>query len=79
MSLFQSPAYMSSEKFMRALTFKIRLDARNITMRNIRISEPEFDGRAYPEVYQLCVCGKNGKLFLSPSRGNCQATQTVCN
>ena len=64
---------------LASLFFQIKLDARNITMRNIKISTPSFDGRPYPEVYQLCVCGGNGKLFLSPSRGNCQATSTVCN
>ena len=58
---------------------QIRLNAKNVTIKNLFLSEPEFDGQPYPEVYQLCICAANGKLFVAPSRGNCQATNTVCN
>jgi len=56
----------------------IRLDAKNISIPNMLISRPEFDGNPYPDVYQLCICRSNGKLFISEARGNCQATGRVC-
>ena len=57
---------------------QIRLDAKTIKFKNLPKSFPAFDGKPYPEVYQLCVCGANGKLFLAPSRGNCQAVSIIC-
>ena len=58
--------------------FQLHLDAARLALHNITMSSPRFDGRPYPEVYQLCVCGNSGVLFLSPSRGNCQATKDIC-
>ena len=72
-------SYIRENKYVIFVFFQIRLNAKNITMKNILISRAEFDGSPYAEVYQLCVCGTNGKLFLSPSRGNCQATISICN
>lgn len=62
-------------------TKAIRFDARNISLKNVVVSTPVFDGRPYPDVYQLCICAQNGKMFLSParSRANCQATSSICN
>ncbi|XP_013398236.1 zeta-sarcoglycan-like isoform X1 [Lingula anatina] len=56
----------------------IRLNSQNIHMKNLQVSSPVGSGRAYPEVYQLCVCGNNGRLFLSEPTGECQATADVC-
>ncbi|KAI0228022.1 Delta-sarcoglycan [Lamellibrachia satsuma] len=63
---------------IQSLKEAIRLDAKIIKFKNLPKSFPAFDGKPYPQVYQLCVCGMNGKLFMAPSRGNCQAVSNIC-
>ncbi|XP_023235191.1 delta-sarcoglycan-like isoform X2 [Centruroides sculpturatus] len=55
----------------------IWLDSDKIEMKNLKTALPTTRGRSYPGIYQLCVC-ENGRMFLSPSQGFCQADDLVC-
>ena len=57
---------------------QIHLASNNITLHKLVTSSPRFTGKPYSLVYQLCICDSNGKLFLSPAQGNCQANSETC-
>lgn len=55
----------------------ILLDSEKIELKNLKTVLPSVRGKTYDNVYQLCVCD-NGRLFLSPPKGYCQADNDVC-
>ncbi|XP_076319359.1 zeta-sarcoglycan-like isoform X2 [Tachypleus tridentatus] len=62
---------------LRSKEGKIWFDSEKIELKNIKIALPTTRGRTYAGIYQLCVC-ENGRLFLSPPEGHCQADDVVC-
>ncbi|ELT89316.1 hypothetical protein CAPTEDRAFT_178434 [Capitella teleta] len=62
---------------LESLSKTIRLDGRNIQLRNIPVSEPGEE-RENQNIYQVCICKNGGKLFLAPPAGNCHATPDIC-
>ncbi|XP_076319178.1 zeta-sarcoglycan-like [Tachypleus tridentatus] len=56
---------------------RIWLDSEKVELRNIKTALPTTRGRTYTGIHQLCVC-ENGRLFLSPPEGRCQADSEVC-
>ncbi|XP_064637376.1 delta-sarcoglycan-like [Lineus longissimus] len=63
---------------IQSLDNAIRLDSDNVQFLNLPVSEPIGDGTRYPGVYQLCICGHNGRLFLAPPDSSCAAVENTC-
>lgn len=55
----------------------IYLDAENLFIKNIVVSNATAGGTSKEGVHQLCMCD-NGRLFLGPASGDCLATQDTC-
>lgn len=58
-------------------TGRIYLNSSSIELANLNSFVPSKNGKAYPDIYQLCIC-TSGKLFTDLADGHCIYDRGIC-